>query len=154
MFVLSCTVVLFVTYFVLARYIFKVDVPSFEELTTIIIFWLYFTSGSYASFKRTHIQADIINLLKNDRIKRLVRVISGFVSLVVWAIVMYLSTDYMLWNIKINAVTNVRRLPMWFAHSGIVVGFILMGLFDVVHLIADIKEYRQLRREKKLVEEE
>ena len=51
---------------VLLRYVFHSDLYGYEEIVVIFAFWLYFIGGSYGSYTRTHITADVVSVYVPD----------------------------------------------------------------------------------------
>ena len=131
-----------VTWFVMCRYIFKTNFSAFDELISVAIFWFYYLGGSKASYDRVHIQADVVDILKNKRLVNLLKIVGSIVSLVVLSYLIYLAFDFAYWNLLAKTKTIVLKFPMCISQFSIFVGCCLMFLFDLIHLIDDIIAFR------------
>lgn len=131
-----------VTWFVLCRYIFKTNFRAFDELVSVAIFWFYYLGGSKASYDRVHIQADVVDIIKNKRLVSILKIIGSVISLIVLAYLIYLAFDFAKWNLLAKTKTIVLKFPLCISQFSIFVGCCLMFLFDLIHLIDDIKALR------------
>ncbi|MDY3868644.1 MAG: TRAP transporter small permease subunit, partial [Pyramidobacter sp.] len=63
-----CITTLAVFIEVIMRYIFKTPLVGIEELAAYVAFWLYFIGGTYGSYERSHISADMSSLVFKNKV--------------------------------------------------------------------------------------
>lgn len=129
------------------RYVFKTDFYGLEEIILFVAFWLYFIGSSYGSYEKSQISADIVSVyIKNEKHKKLMRVITSFFTAGLSIMVCYWSIQFIAWSFKMNPVSPVFRLPMVIPQSSIAIGFILMTFYSIVYFYQDIKDYLEARK--------
>lgn len=134
---------------VLLRYVFHSDLYGYEEIVVIFAFWLYFIGGSYGSYTRTHITADVVSVYVPDgKLKGFLCVTSSLITFLWSSFMAYWGFDFFMYGITEGAVTPVWRLPMAISYSGVFLGLLMMSVYFLVDLIADIRVLRGYYREK------
>lgn len=86
---------------IVMRYIVKHPFIGIEELAAYVAFWLYFIGGSYGSYERSHITADISSVIFKDPVKY--AKFHALVCLVTTLITLYtvpLAWDYVKWGFE------------------------------------------------------
>ena len=53
---------------VIMRYFFETPLIGIEELAAYVAFWLYFIGGSYGAYERSHISADLSQLIFKNKL--------------------------------------------------------------------------------------
>jgi len=125
------------------RYLFQIDFYGLEEVIILVAFWMYFFGGSYGSYERSHITADIVTVyVTNEKLKRILMLISSLITTVICLLFTYWAYGLFIWGIEKMARTPVLEIPMVLSQSSIFAGFILMSLYSTIYLVEDIKEYR------------
>jgi len=128
---------------VVLRYIFKTDLYGLEEIVVIFAFWLYFMGGSYGSYTRTHITADIVSVcFPEGKLKSMITVLSSTITFALSLLFSYWAYDFFIFGIQMGARTPVWRIPMVVSYTAVFLGLILMTLYFFVDLLADIKAMR------------
>lgn len=131
---IACTVFL--------RYIAKTDLFGIEELLIICSIWLYFMGASYASYEESHISADIVNsYVKNEKLRLGINVFKGIFSLVIVTIVTYWGFQFLVWGVESEGKTPVWDVPMYVSILAVFIGFLLMFIYSVYHLVLDTKNF-------------
>lgn len=131
---------------VILRYIFKTDLYGLEELICIFASWLYFMGSSYGSYQRSQISADILSsYITNKKIRQASIIFTSFVSTSICLIVTYWSLMFFVWAIVMDPRSPVYRIPMAVSQCSVFVGFCLMSLYSIVHLINDFKAYMEIK---------
>jgi len=128
---------------VLLRYVFHSDLYGYEEIVVIFAFWLYFIGGSYGSYTRTHITADVVSVyVPEGKLKGFLCVISSLITFLWSSFMAYWGFDFFMYGITEGAVTPVWRLPMAISYSGVFLGLLMMSLYFLVDLVEDINVLR------------
>lgn len=123
---------------VVLRYVFKVDLFGITELLLIPTFLLYFIGGAHGSYEKSHITADIVEAyLKNERVKNWVTVFTSVVTLIVCIITTKWTFDYIIWSFEDGGRTSGWKIPYYIPHGTVLIGFILMTFYTIVHLVRE-----------------
>ncbi len=119
---------------VVARYIFHSPIVGLEELAAYVVFWLYFTGGSYGAYERSHISADLSQLfLKNPVSYARAHVVSSFISTAVCVYAIPWGWEYFKWGRDMNELSNATFLgetyPVMYFQAAVPVGIVLMAFY-------------------------
>lgn len=126
---------------VLFRYFLKLDLFGMEEIITIFAFWMYFIGGAYGAYERSHISADLVSsYVKNDRWRTSLKAINSIITAGLCVLFLKWAYDYFLWTLDANPKSTALHIPMIIPQSAILIGFILMSFYFLVHLVKDLKE--------------
>ncbi len=135
---LVSTLMMFV--YVLMRYLFGINFKGFEEIILIFVFWLYYMGGAYGSYENSHIVADITDsFVKAEKIKRVIRLFVDVIKVGVMCFLVYLAVDFVTWNIKVGSHTPVYKLPSYLTQGSLLVGFVLILIFDICYMVYDFQ---------------
>lgn len=124
---------------VVLRYVFESDLFGYEEILVIFSMWMYFLGASYAMYKKTHINADMVSLILQKRqialsyIKVLVSLLTTIIAivLVVWA------SKFFVWAITKHGTSTSLRIPLIYSQSAILIGYILIAFYSLFYTIED-----------------
>lgn len=133
-----------VCWFVISRYILKVDFPAFDELISISIFWFYYLGGAGASYDKVHIQADIVEIIKNKKTVAFLKLCGSVFSMLVLVYLIYLAFDFAHWNQLVGTKSIVLKIPLCISQYSIFVGCVFMLLYEALHFIMDIATYSKM----------
>lgn len=123
---------------VVLRYLFQIDLFGITELLLIPTFLLYFIGGAHGSYEKSHITADLVEAyIKNERIKNWITVFTSLVTLVVCIIITKWTLDYVVWSFDNGGKTSGWKIPYYIPHGTVLIGFILMTFYTIVHLIRE-----------------
>ena len=126
---------LLVTFNVLCRYIFKVDVFANEEIITLVTLWMYFIGAGYCSATEGHIKADLIApAIKSGRGKKIVKIFVNAVTVIVEGFFTCYGYNYLLWCIGRNGRTPGLGIPMVASQMTLFIGIALMFIYTLVRL--------------------
>lgn len=141
----SSFVVLLVFASVLMRYIIHYPGMEVEEIATLVAFWLYFTGAIYGSYERTHIKADLADVIfKNPKANARVKVIASVIVLILSLIMSYWGFVFFVWGIEMHARSPILQLPMVYAQSSIFLGAMFMSFYFFIELVDTIRKSRGL----------
>ena len=124
-----------VTIAVCLRYIFKLDLYGIEEIEILVAMWLYFIGASYGSYNRSQISADVVEaLVPESKIKQYLKCIRSLLAAVLYAGMLYLAADLLMFNIDSNFKTAIWKIPTYFTSAGIMLGCSLMTFYGFVEM--------------------
>lgn len=124
---------------VLLRYVFKMNLFGMDEIILCFVFWFYFFGGVNGSMEDSHIRADVIGtFIKNPNILWGLRLVTRIIEIAVQVFLIWLSVELFLTNCRRMPVTQGLKIPYIVPQFAIVVGFILMFLYNVAHLLYSI----------------
>ena len=137
----SCFIVLLLFGSVLMRYIFHYPGMEVEEIATMVAFWLYFTGAIYGSYERSHIKAELANVIfKNPKSYAIVRVTASLFVFVLAVIMAYWGYHFFIWGIEMQGRSMVLLLPMVYAQSSILFGAVFMSFYFFVELVDNVRQ--------------
>ena len=142
--IVSCLIMAVTFVFVVAlRYGLNADLFAYEEWLLIICFWLYFIGGAVGTYEKSHVSADILSyVIKGPRLSKMRHIFVNLVEIVVcvaviyWAILMLADEidAYPRWQ-----TTIALQIPFIVPRLAILVGFVFMTIYSVLHLYVLIK---------------
>ncbi|MCD6363992.1 MAG: TRAP transporter small permease subunit [Synergistetes bacterium] len=134
--IVSITVTVMVMTQVILRYIFKAPIMGTEELATLVGCWLYFIGAAHASRERSHIKADVLNVIvKNPRRMLWIKFSVTLFTLVMTSIFSKWAWNYILWSIKTPEYSPSLRVPVIYAQISLFLSAVLMAFYTLVELI-------------------
>jgi TRAP-type C4-dicarboxylate transport system permease small subunit len=132
----SASAILCIVTSVLTRYILKTSMFGVEEIILLVAMWLYFIGGVYGSYKDNHITADVLSTyVKSEKTKRILRIFVTGLCLVISIILAVWGIIYINWSLQVGGATVGLQIPMIFLRLPLCIGFIMMCLFNVYHLV-------------------
>jgi len=136
MFVTSIIIVVLVMIQVILRYIFKQPIMGVEEMATMLGFWMYFMGAANGSRERSHIKADLLNVIVKNP-KKLVYVKAGVTlfTLIMIAIMTNWTWNYVAWSLKTFERSPSLRIPMIYSQMALFISAVLMLLYTIVEFV-------------------
>lgn len=135
----------------LVRYFMKQSIFGLSDFIGFSSVWLYAIGASFASYERSHIKAEFINVfVKSNRIRHFARFFSACVSTVMSAIFTKWSWDLCVYSVSVGEVTQAYPVPKVIFQSSFFFGGILMVvyfLWEAVDCYGDFKENRPVVNE-------
>lgn len=121
------------------RYILGINFGGSEELVLFAAFWFYFTGSSLAYRDDEHINADMTSLLfKNEKAKKRMAVVKYAVSMVIAIVATAWAFQFVSWSFELWPTTPIYKLPLALSRLSIIVSFILMSIYVLIHLIKSV----------------
>lgn len=120
------------------RYFIKTDFFALEELLIIPAFWLYFIGASYGAHERYHVIVDFINTYASKKVADIVQLITVIVTVVVSVIMTVWAFDYVMWSFQSGSKSSAWKIPLYIAHSSVLVGFLLMTIYFTRDFVIDL----------------
>ena len=126
---------------VLLRYVLKMNLFGMDEIILAFVFWFYFFGGVNGSREDSQIRADVATvLIRNKKGKWILRLITRLIEIVVLVFLVVLSIQLFITNCERMPATQGLKIPYIVPQFAIVVGFALMLMYDVGHLIRQYLE--------------
>lgn len=125
---LSLTILIFTQ--VWMRYIFHLPLLWVEELAVVPALWLYMMGAAYASFERSHIKVDIIEIsIKSPRRQLLVKLIASLITLSLAMLFIWWGYQFFIWDLEYNPQTPTLRFPIIYARCSMFFSAGILGGF-------------------------
>lgn len=149
----SLSLAFMVTVTVILRYILKLDLYGIEEIEIMVAMWLYFIGASYGSYNKSQISADIVEaLVPESNVKQYLRCVRSVIAAVLYAGLVYLAVDLLLFNVSSNFKTAIWKIPLYFTSAGVLLGCALMTFYGLIELKNVFYETFFMRKDDHLVE--
>lgn len=120
------------------RYFFRADLLGYEEIVIILAMWLYFLGGSYTTYKKNHISAEVVNLFLTERAQKIVALFVSIITMIVAIIFALWGFDFFRWALERKAMTSGLRIPLLLSQSALFFGYLMMAFYSLVYAIEDI----------------
>lgn len=118
---------------------FGINFVGFEELATLVAFWLYMIGCGHGSYEKSQITADIVELLlPESRGKELMRVIKWILTFILGVIFAFWAFQLLMWSLQTNSRTPAFRFPNAWIQSSILVGLVISSFYNLVYLKDEI----------------
>jgi TRAP-type C4-dicarboxylate transport system permease small subunit len=125
---------------VMLRYVFHRPLMGIEEILPLGAFWLYFIGASYGSYKRTHIKAEVIEMMvKNPRRVAIIEVVASFIA---FGVALYLckwGLDFFIYGLTQGQFSATLFIPMVYSQSAVFFGLVLMTFYFLIELIDRVR---------------
>jgi len=129
---------------VVLRYIFHKPLMGIEEIVPLGAFWLYFIGASYGSYKRTHIKAEVIEMMaKNSRVIAITKVVASAVSFGLSLFLCKWGLDFFIYGLTQGQKSATLFIPMIYSQSAVFLGLILMAFYFLIELIDRVHAMRE-----------
>lgn len=124
---------------VLMRYVFQTDLFGMEEIILVVAIWFYFLGGANGSMEDSQISADIVTVfIKSDKIKRGLRIVTRLIEITALVFFIVMTVRLLVTNFIRFPTTQGLKIPYVVPQMGILVGFVLMLLYSLGHLMVDL----------------
>jgi TRAP-type transport system small permease protein len=114
----------------LVRFFFKQSIFGLSDFIGFSSVWLYAIGAALASYDRTHIKAEFVNVFaRSSRVRNLCRLVSAVISAGMSAIFTKWSWDLCVYSVAVGEVTQAYPVPKVIFQSSFFVGGILMVIY-------------------------
>lgn len=122
---------------VIMRYFLNTPLVGIEELAAYVAFWLYFIGGSYGSYERSHISADLSQLIFKNKVNYAkAHFVSSLISGLAILYILPWAYEYVKWGFEMNEQSRSTFLGDSFSvvyfQASILVGLSLMCFYFFV----------------------
>lgn len=127
-----------ICYEIIARSIFHHPTVWVMEISTYCLVLAGFFGMAYTMRKNGHICVDFLYGRFPRKVQKGLDIITSILSLFVMYVCMTESTNYMLMSKAMGAVSpSLLRVPLWIPQTFMVIGFVLLFLEIINHLLGD-----------------
>lgn len=133
---------------VVVRYLPGVALYGIPEAVTLCAAWLYFAGMGYVSYQKKHITVDLLTwkFVESSLFSRYFGLVSSFLTIAVCLAYGYLAIRYSIIVAGMGQRTIDIGYPRIILISSIVLGFTLMTLYSVLHLVNEIRALKNPER--------
>jgi len=125
---------------VITRYVLGEPWFGLEEITLVCVMWLYMIGASMACRERSHLKADLVQLLvKNPVLLNSMKSVSTLISLIMAIYVVQWSFDLVVWGLTKGQTTPVFGIPWVVSQSSLLAGAIFFAIYLLRDLIHDLR---------------
>ena len=118
---------------------FRADLFGYEDILVVCSMWLYFLGASYAMYKKSHIDADMVGIfVKSKKIQKGIKLfVSLFTTSVAIALTIY-AYEFFVWTLSKNATTTSLRIPLVYSQSALFFGYLILAFYSLVYFMEDV----------------
>ena len=128
--ILSVVVSVLMVIEVVTRFVFQSPLFGLEEITLICMMWIYMIGAVVASNKRSHLSAEMADLLtSNKRVLALIKVLATFITLVIAWFILTWSYNIFAWGLEKQQGTPVFRIPWVVSQSSLFFASIMFLIY-------------------------
>ncbi len=107
---------------------------GYEEILTMVVFWMYMFGCAYSSREDTHIKADIVSvLMKECTAKRIIELCRWILTTILCLVLCYWSISLVQWDMTQGNQTPVYRLPSFIGSLSMVFGFGISSIYNIIY---------------------
>lgn len=126
---------------VLLRYVLKINLFGMDEIILCFVFWFYFFGGANGSMEDSQIRADLVaTFVKKPKAIWGLRIVTRLIEIGTLIFIIAMSVGLFVTNCQRMPATQGLKIPYIVPQSSIVVGFILMLFYDLLHLLRQLAE--------------
>jgi TRAP-type C4-dicarboxylate transport system permease small subunit len=128
----------------LVRFFLRQSIFGLSDFIGFASVWLYAIGAAYASYERSHIKAEFVNLIaKSRRVRHFTRFFSACVSTVMSAFFTKWSWDLCVYSIAVGEVTQAYPVPKVIFQSSFFFGGILMVIYFMWEAIDSFLDFKK-----------
>ncbi|MDR2176041.1 MAG: TRAP transporter small permease subunit [Synergistaceae bacterium] len=137
----SVAIVLLILTQVALRYFLRMPLMGVEELACLCGFWLYFIGAANGARERSHIKADLLNIMiRNERALNGAKALISFILIVLTGLFVEWTVSYVLWSMKSWERSPALSIPMVCAQASMMVSAILMFFYFFVEFLDYVRQ--------------
>ncbi len=140
------------TVIVFLRYFLHTELSAALEYLYFALVWLFFLGACNASYEKSHLRADTLEVLvKNEKALLVVEWIKQILQIFLHIIFLYFSIRFIVSAVHLPKYTDVLRLPLLIGYSAVLYGAITMLIYTAIHFYDFVST--QLKNKKNRTEE-
>ncbi|MDR2740055.1 MAG: TRAP transporter small permease subunit [Treponema sp.] len=126
---------------VAVRFVFHVPIGGWDEVPTYMMLLGTWLTAAVNVKKKDHISLDLYVLfIKNEKIRKIIQLLVCVITIAVFFIFGVLLSEFVQYNFFKKATTPGLSVPYWIILGIILFSVILMVIYYVIQLAANIKE--------------
>jgi TRAP-type transport system small permease protein len=143
LFYLFLVLVVAMLFELLVRFFLKQSIFGLSDFIGFASVWLYAIGAALASYDRTHIKAEFVNVFaRSPRVRNLCRLVSAVISAGMSAIFTKWSWDLCVYSVSVGEVTQAYPVPKVIFQSSFFVGGILMVIYFLWEAVDGWNDFR------------
>lgn len=120
----------------------SVDFRGYEEFLVAFAIWLYMFGTANGSFEKSHITADLVNIMMKEGLtKDIIKLIRSALTLVLGFMFFIWALELVQWTIIMGTKTPTWRIPMTVSQSAMLFGLTVATFYNLVYFYDDIKGF-------------
>lgn len=124
------------TVIVFLRYFMHKELNAALEYLYFALVWLFFLGACNASYEKSHLRADTLEvLLKNETALLVVEWIKQILQIFLHTVFLIFSVSFIKKAIALPAYTETLRLPILIGYSAILYGAVTMLIYTGIHFV-------------------
>jgi TRAP-type C4-dicarboxylate transport system permease small subunit len=130
-----------ITLGVFSRSLLNVPLFGLEEITLICSMWFYMMGASMASRERSHLSADFIEVITDNRtVRNAFKLLAGLITVVMSIFFVKWSYDFLMFSFEKVSKTPVFSIPWYLSQLSLLIASILMSIYLIRDLLKDVKD--------------
>ena len=122
----ACAVVLLNFVSAASRYIAGRAILGADEVQVYAVVWLVFVGGAIVSWRHLHLRMDVLSNKLHGRAAWLRNLLESLLTVTVCGTMSWVSLQFVRQMHEMGQRSDGAGIPMWLAHSAVLVGFVLM----------------------------
>ena len=128
----------------LVRFFLKQSIFGLSDFIGFASVWLYAIGAALASYDRTHIKAEFVNVFaRSSKVRNLCRFVSAVISTAMSVIFTKWSWDLCVYSVSVGEVTQAYPVPKVIFQSSFFVGGILMVIYFLWEAVDCFIDFRK-----------
>lgn len=134
---------------VFVRFFLQIPLPWVEELARYIMIAMIYIGAAVAIHKKEHLNVELLDMILKESKKRVLGITHQLLIIVFLVYLVYVTADYILFQIQIGQVTPALQISMAWPVSAILLGGILMLIHSIysTYVSLTIKHSGTIRNE-------
>lgn len=120
---------------VVTRYGFGFTISFADEIELYILVFVTFLGAAVVSWRRAHLRMDVLVTSLPPSMQRVIQLFEMVVVLGLMIFFSYQSWSYAAKMFALDRRSDIADLPMWIPHSGLCLGFALIAIVALMHLV-------------------
>ena len=124
---------------VIGRYVFATPVFWAEEVLSFMIIWSVYIAAGSIGYLGAHISMDLVAAKMASRYRAFLGILTVLLTVAVSAFVATQTVRILALYIRTGEGSMAAHVPLVYAHSAVLVGFVLMGLAALLRVRAHVR---------------
>lgn len=119
-----------ITVGVFFRYVLKSDLYAIEEIEIFLAIWFYFMGAAYASYRKSQITADILQvMIKSASTRKTLAIVATGITFAISAVFAYWCVDMLAYAWAKQPRSAVWKIPLIAQYFAVFAGLLLMSIY-------------------------
>ncbi|VFR32466.1 TRAP-type C4-dicarboxylate transport system, small permease component [plant metagenome] len=127
------------------RYLGGRAILGADEIQVYAMVWLVFVGAAIAAARRMHLCMDVFTARLSGRVAWWRDMLESLLAVVVCATMSWVSLRFVMQIQAMGQLSDGAGIPMWIAHTAVLIGFGAMALISLVSLVSGLLQARTAR---------